>query len=69
MELKVGLKFSTFFNKNNINNRPLSIVKAIVDDIMIVLYTQTRDGNWYYHLITVDQFKFYVGLGHYIPVK
>jgi len=68
MKLKIGLRFKTFFNENNINNRPFNEVRAIVDNSIIVLLSETKKGEPYYQMIDIFQFKMYVKEGVYIPL-
>ena len=68
MKPKKGLKFKTFFNEENINNRPYNEVRAIVDDSVIVIYSETQKGKSYYQMIGIGQFEFYAKKGIYIPI-
>ena len=57
MQLKKGLKFSIFYNENNINNIDSCEVRGIVDNYIIVILCKKKKKK-FYKTITKDDFEF-----------
>lgn len=73
MELKVGLKFKKYYNKNNINNIESCEVRGIVDEFIIVLWckrkaTKMSSKKEFYLSIDKYDFDFNVKNGVYLPL-
>ena len=69
MELKIGLKFETFYNDDNHNNIYCCEVRGIVDDYIIVLLCKKSiDSEEYYKTIDIEEFNFYVKKGVYTQI-
>lgn len=63
---RVGLKFKTFFNEKNINNRSYNEIRWIIDDTIIVLLSQNKNWELYYNMIDIELFTMYAEKWYYI---
>jgi hypothetical protein len=69
MELKIGLKFETFYNDDNHNNIYYCEVRGIVDDYIIVLLCKKSiESEEYYKTIDIEEFNFNVRHGVYTQI-
>lgn len=66
---KVGFKFQTFYGENNINNRPFNEIRAVVDDILYVVYSETKGGKSGYDIMYKDSFDWKMKDGCIIPIQ
>jgi hypothetical protein len=64
MELKIGLKFKKYYNKNNINNIASCEVRSIVDDFIILWCekdtTKISKSQKFFQIIDKHDFEFNV---------
>jgi len=68
MDIQVGFKFKLYYGENNINNRPFNEIRAIVDDLLYVIYSESNSGKSGYEIMYIDSFNFKNKDGNIIPI-
>ena len=54
---EIGLAFELYYGEDNVNNNPFNEIRAIVDDLVLVLYSKTKGGRAGYNLMYIDAFN------------
>ena len=59
MKAKIGLKYKVFYSENNINNIEQCEIKAVVDDVMLVILCRKKEKE-FYKMIEISEFDYKV---------
>ena len=57
MKAIIGLKYKVFYNENNINNIENCEIRAVVDDVMLVVLCIKKEKE-FYKMIEISDFDY-----------